>query len=71
MTRLSITRNLLEAVIAVIAGNAIYFLVLWPHLPERARHQVYRIDIGLLVDFWVCAACFGVIKSVSHFKKSQ
>lgn len=69
MTRLSLTRYLVEAVIAVIAGNALYFLVLWPHLPERARHELYRIDVGLLVDFWVCLACFGVIKLVSGFKK--
>jgi hypothetical protein len=69
MRKLSVTRNLLEAVIAVIAGNAVYFLLLWPHLPEHARHQVYRLDIGLLIDFWVCAACFGVIKLISGFKK--
>ncbi len=69
MERKSLTRNLLEALIAVVAGNAIYFLILWPHLPENARHQVYRLDIGLLVDFWVCAACFGVIKLISSFKR--
>ncbi len=69
MARLSLTRNLLEAVIAVIAGNALYFLVLWPHLPEHARHRIYRLDIGLLVDFWICAACFGVVKLVSGLKR--
>ncbi len=71
MARESLARNLVEAVIAVIVGNAIYFLVLWPYLPESGRHQVYRLDLGLLVDFWVCAACFGVIKVISGFKKRQ
>lgn len=71
MAKASLTRNLLEAMIAVIAGNAIYFLVLWSHLPEHAHHQVYRLDVGLLVDFWVCAACFGVIKLIAGFKKRR
>ena len=71
MPRLSLTRNLLEAAVAVIAGNAIYFLVLWPHLPERARHGVYRLDLGLLVDFWVCAVCFGIITVIFSFKRRQ
>ncbi len=68
---ISLSRNLIEAVIAVIAGNALYFLVLWPHLPQHARHQVYRLDLGLLVDFWLCAACFGVIKLILLFKKRR
>ena len=64
----SLTRNLLQAVIAVIAGNAIYYAALWPHLPPAARPEVYRLDIGLLVDFWVCLVCFGLIKSIWRFK---
>jgi hypothetical protein len=68
MKSMSLTRNLLPAVIAVIAGNAIYFLVLWPHLPPAARHDVYRLDVGLLVDFWVCLVCFGVLKLIWRFK---
>ena len=70
-SRKTLTRNLVEAVLAVIAGNAVYFLVLWPHLPEHARHQVYRLDLGLLVDFWVCAACFGVVKLLWKIKKRE
>ncbi len=68
-TRISVARSLIEAVIAVVAGNALYFLVLWPHLPERAHHDVYKLDLGLLVDFWICAACFGVVKLIGGFKK--
>ena len=66
---MSLTRNLLEAAIGVIAGNAIYFLVLWPHLPAHARHEVYRLDLGLVVDFWLCAACFGLIKLIGRLNK--
>lgn len=62
-------RNFLPALIAVLAGNAVYFLVLWPYLPPRARHGIDRIDLGLLVDFWVCAVCFAIVKLVWPKKK--
>lgn len=68
---MSVTRNLVAAIVAVIFGNAIYFLALWPYLPPSARHQVYRLDLGLLVDFWLCLASFGVIKLSSIFKKRR
>lgn len=67
--RISISHNLIEALIAVIVGNALYFLVLWPYLPQNARHKVYRIDLGLGIDFWLCAACFGLVKLIWRFKK--
>jgi hypothetical protein len=67
--KVSLTRNLVQAVIAVLGGNAIYFLALWPYLPPNARHDVYRLDVGLLVDFWICAACFGLLKLVWPSKK--
>lgn len=69
--RNSVTRNVWQAVIAVIGGNAIYFLLLWPHLPANARHDVYRIDLGLLIDFWICATCFGLVKLIWKFKKQR
>ncbi|MGH9521464.1 MAG: hypothetical protein ACRD3E_02900 [Terriglobales bacterium] len=62
-------RNFLQAVIAVIGGNAIYFLLLWPYLPERARHGIGRIDLGLLVDFWVCTVIFGAAKLLWRKKR--
>ena len=65
-----VVRNFLQALVAVVAGNAIYFLVLWPYLPARARHGIDRIDLGLLVDFWVCAVCFGIIKLIVTKKRS-
>ena len=69
--RISLTRSLGQAVIAVVVGNVIYFLLLWPHLPRHAQHQVYRFDLGLLIDFWACAACFGAVKLFWSFKKRR
>ena len=49
--------NLLYGLLAVLAGNAIYFL-LTPHLPPVLRHSLFREDWGLLLDFAICAAIF-------------
>ena len=55
--------NFWRSLIAVIAGNAIYFGV-ERYLPPRAHHQPFQIDWGLAVDFWVCVACYGLVRLV-------
>ena len=45
--------NFIHALVAVLAGNAAYFL-LARYLPPRARHVPFQIDLGLVVDFWLC-----------------
>jgi hypothetical protein len=61
--------NFVQALMAVILGNAIYFLVL-PHLPSNAYHAPLRIDAGLVVDFLLCAAVFGLIKALTKPAKT-
>jgi hypothetical protein len=56
--------NFVQALIAVLAGNAAYYLLL-PHLPPAARHLPLRLDIGLVVDFWFCLVAFGIIKTLA------
>lgn len=53
-----------QALIAVLAGNAVYFLLLEPHLPPRAQHQPYRLDWGVVIDFWVCLVIWGIIEMI-------
>ena len=53
--------NFWRSLIAIVAGNAIYYS-LERYLPERAQHQLYRLDWGLAVDFWFCLACYGVVR---------
>jgi hypothetical protein len=55
--------NFWRSLLAVLAGNLIYYSV-ERYLPERVQHQIYRIDWGLLVDFWFCLACYGLVKLV-------
>jgi len=56
-------RNLGQAFVAVVLGNAVYFLLM-PHLPTWAYHAPFRLDAGLAVDFCFCLAAFGLIKVV-------
>jgi len=59
-----------HALIAVLAGNAAYFLLM-PHLPPTARHMPFRPDLGLVVDFWFCLVMFGIIKTIVGWKRSR
>jgi len=61
MAKSAAVRNFLDALVAVLAGNAVYFLLM-PHLPLVARHSLFREDWGLLVDFSICAAIFAGVK---------
>lgn len=54
-------RNFLDALVAVLAGNAIYFLLM-PHLPLTMWHSLFKEDWGLVVDFAVCAVVFVAVK---------
>jgi hypothetical protein len=50
-------KNFLDALAAVLAGNAIYYLLM-PHLPAPARHRLFQEDWGLVVDFAICTVIF-------------
>ena len=52
--------NFWRSLIAVLAGNAIYFSV-EQYLPPRAQHHPYAVDWGLAVDFWMCLVCYGLV----------
>jgi hypothetical protein len=52
----------LEYLVAILIGNAIYYLSLAPHLPDSLRHQGFGIDAGALLDFAICVAVYGLIR---------
>jgi hypothetical protein len=54
-------RQFWQSLIAVLAGNAIYFSV-ERFLPARVQHQLFQIDFGLAVDFWICLVCYGLVR---------
>jgi hypothetical protein len=57
--------NFVHALVAVLAGNAAYFLLV-KYLPERARHTAFHIDLGMVVDFWLCLVVLGLIKTIAR-----
>jgi hypothetical protein len=62
----SAVANFAHALIAVLAGNAIYFLLM-PYLPPRARHTSFQPwDPGMLVDFGFCLLVFGIVKMIAR-----
>jgi len=63
MAKSETVRNFLDALLAVLAGNAIYYL-LAPHLPGALRHGRFVEDWGLVVDFMICTVIFVAVKLV-------
>jgi hypothetical protein len=66
----SAVTNFVQALLAVLAGNAVYFLLL-PDLPPAARHVAPRLDLGMVVDFWICLVIFGLIKTASRRRRDS
>ena len=70
MPKQSMRGNFIQALIAVLAGNGVYFLLM-PYLPVRARHVVLHYDLGLVVDFWFCLVAFGIVKTVVYRRERR
>lgn len=54
--------NLLQALLAILLGNLVYFLVAG-HLP-LPQHRLFQVDAGLLVDFLICLGLYALIRKV-------
>jgi hypothetical protein len=59
--------NFLEAFLAIVLGNVVYFLLM-PSLPVVARHHRFHVDLGTLVDFWLCLVAYGLIRTARNWK---
>jgi hypothetical protein len=57
-----------KSLTSILLGNALFFLVLSPRLPQFAQHAPGRLDLGLVIDFWTCLACFGFIELVVRLR---
>jgi hypothetical protein len=55
-------RRWVEYLLSILLGNAIYYFSLSPHLPPVLRHSGTTLDWGVLTDFVVCAAVYGLIR---------
>ena len=59
--------NLVQALIAIVLGNIVYF-VLMPSLPQVARHRPFQIDLGMVLDFWLCLVAYGLIRTARRWR---
>jgi hypothetical protein len=67
VSKQSVVVNFIQALAAVILGNVAYFL-LAPTFPPIARHHPFRVDLGMLVDFWFCLVAYGLIRTARKWK---
>lgn len=67
----SVRNRLLKQLAAIIAGNLIYFFLLMPHLPPAGRHNPDKLDLGLLVDFWICLVVYGLIEVIARWRRKS
>ena len=67
MSKPSVLLNLLQALLAVVLGNVVYFL-LTPSLPPAARHRPFQLDLGIVVDFWFCLVAYGLIRTARKWR---
>lgn len=67
MSKPKVIVNLLQAFLAVVLGNVVYFAIA-PSLPPMARHHPFRLDLGMLVDFWFCLVAYGLIRTARKWK---
>ncbi len=63
----SVFANFLQALLAIVLGNIVYFLLL-PSLPPVARHHPFRIDLGTALDFWFCLVAYGLIRTARKWR---
>lgn len=67
MSKPAVLVNLLQALLAIILGNVVYFLLL-PSLPPVARHHPLHLDLGMVLDFWFCLVIYGVIRTARKWR---
>jgi hypothetical protein len=70
VSKQSVALNFVQSLAAVLLGNAAY-LLLSPYLPPLARHTAYKMDVGVLVDFWFCVVAFGLIRTAIWWKQRK
>lgn len=67
VSKLSVRLNFLQALLAIILGNVLYFALL-PSLPVIARHRPFRVDVGMVIDFWFCLVIYGLIRTMRRWR---
>jgi len=62
--------KLVKFLVAILLGNALYF-ALSPHLPPAAQHHSWTVDMGTVVDFWLCLMVYGLMELGGSFRRDD
>ncbi|MGD0224526.1 MAG: hypothetical protein ABSF71_19525 [Terriglobia bacterium] len=60
----------IKFLVAILLGNALYF-ALSPHLPPAAQHRSWTVDLGTVVDFWMCLLVYGLLELGAFFGRDD
>ncbi len=67
MSKPLVSVNFLQTLLSIILGNLVYFLLM-PSLPLAARHRPFRMDLGMILDFWFCLVAYGLIRTARKWR---
>ena len=67
MSKPSVLLNFLQALLAILLGNVVYFALI-PSLPAVARHHPFHLDLGMILDFWFCLVAYGLIRTARRWR---
>jgi hypothetical protein len=57
-----LSRGVWQALVAIAAGNGLYFLLLYPRLPPAWQHQPFVADRGLALDFLLSVIVYVLLR---------
>jgi hypothetical protein len=66
MDGVSLGRRWAEYLVAILLGNIIYLFV-EPELPYVMRHRMFKIDVGLAIDFVICVAIYWLVRQFRSY----
>ena len=67
MSKPKVLVNFLQALLAIILGNVVYFALI-PSLPPAARHRPFRLDLGTLLDSFFCVVIYGLSRTARKWR---
>ena len=67
MSKPTVLINLFQALLAIVLGNVVYFMLV-PSLPPAAQHRPFQPDLGMVVDFWFCLVAYGLIRTARKWR---
>ena len=67
MSKPTVFTNFLQALLAILLGNVVYFALV-PSLPPVARHRPLQVDLGMVLDFCFCLVAYGLIRTARKWR---